>query len=52
MAIQVINGMQALGKRLKVELKKGGISQVMNFEENMSDADSVVQSILGKDDAN
>ena len=31
-AIIHINGKQALGKRLKVELKKGGISQAMNFE--------------------
>lgn len=32
LAIISINGKQALGKRLKVELKKGGISQAMNFE--------------------
>jgi hypothetical protein len=39
-----------LGKRLKVELKKGGISQAINFENGgdgdgdmMSDTDSVVQ---------
>jgi CUG-BP- and ETR3-like factor len=32
LAILSINGKQALGKRLKVELKKGGISQAMNFE--------------------
>jgi CUG-BP- and ETR3-like factor len=45
-AIIHINGKQALGKRLKVELKKGGISQAMNFEQGdageMSDTDSVV----------
>jgi CUG-BP- and ETR3-like factor len=54
-AIQHINGKQALGKRLKVELKKGGISQAMNFDQDnamaASDSDSVVQQILGKDDA-
>lgn len=43
-AINHINGKQALGKRLKVELKKGGISQAMNYEQDgeMSDTDSVV----------
>ena len=30
-AIKKINGKQALGKRLKVELKKGGVSSTTNF---------------------
>lgn len=37
-AIKKINGKQALGKRLKVELKKGGVAQTVNFppsEENV-----------------
>ena len=54
-AILQINGKQALGKRLKVELKKGGIAQGMGFgDENCEndfemseDGDSVVQQILG-----
>lgn len=49
-AIKQINGKQALGKRLKVELKKGGVSQAMGYESdfmNSDDGDSVVQAILG-----
>ena len=30
-AIKKINGRQALGKRLKVELKKGGVASTVNF---------------------
>lgn len=50
-AIQQINGKQALGKRLKVELKKGGISQAMNYDQDESETDSVVQQILGKENS-
>ena len=49
-----MNGKQALGKRLKVELKKGGVSQGMNFEfqeDGGSEGDSMVQHLLGKENS-
>ena len=36
-AITKINGKQALGKRLKVELKKGGILNSINYQKETAD---------------